>query len=454
MKNRLSRYLSEPQPIAPSHSLKAEPTSSDRFLTVSQRQAFDRLMSMAGLRGAQASYGGFTPRTRALLTGPTGVGKTAVVTQVAEALGTDGKPMPLLAINSGSWIVNGAKADPSTLGVVRSFVRRHERGIIFMDELDKVSAHGDEAWTDPWSIIVTSEVIALLDSQRLGTSGWSPEDVARLQDNFLIVGAGAWQRAHRQAQKDRKTHEEVLRSEPGIPEEISGRFNRQLIQVTPPTRDDFRGALKRLYSSLKVPASESLLDVVVDAALSAEVGMRFIEDHLSDLLLRYPELRQKPADRAARKPGKQVITKAAYDKELFDAYSLMEQAEIVVMLLRTQVGFHGPTLFPPVNLEDALLQGQPKRISLLGLMESCDSLIAGLRMRFARNKEQQQELHKVFWAEAHLVAYFAAGALREHPAYLRDNRLINLFTHVYLRVSKALQAFEYVCSLNPDETNL
>jgi hypothetical protein len=267
---------------------------------------------------------------------------------------------------------------------------------------------------------------------------------------MTVVGSGAWQRALEKAEVDGISHRDAIDQEPVLPPELARRFSQRYIQILPPTREDFRRALTALYLDLGLPDPRaSMLDVLVDAAVGSELGFRFLESHLTDLLLKYPEL-QRPRKSLDSKPAKRTVPQAAYDQELRNAHALMEQAEIVVMLLRTQVSFHGPTLFPPQSEEDRLLEA-PKPISLPGLQESCDALIAGLRMRYVGSVSEANDLQKVFWHEAHIVARFAARALQEHPTYLEKHRLINLFTHTYLRVSRAISAWEHVAWLNPVE---
>jgi hypothetical protein len=256
--------------------------------------------------------------------------------------------------------------------------------------------------------------------------------------------------ARRKAETDGVSHKEVIAQEPVLPPELSRRFSPRTIELLPPTHDDFKRALTGLYRNLGLPDPRaSLLDVLADAGTGSELGFRFLESHLTDLLLKYPEL-QRPRSQSKNGPAKNVVSKVAYDVELRNAHSIMEQAEIVVMLLRTQVSFHGPVLFPQRKLEDALMQ-EPKGLSLVGFQESCDSLMAGLRLRYSKTIPEANELQKAFWDNAHIVAYFASRTLEASPSYLENHKLIHLFTHVYLRVSRAISAWEYVARLNPED---
>jgi hypothetical protein len=175
----------EPSLVDP--EVRADP-KGPRHLTESQAKAFLELSALAKLRGHGETYGGFVPRAKPLILGPSGAGKTALVTRLC-----DTEQWPLLVVNAGSWIVVAAKAEPYTLHVIRRFVRQHDKGCIFLDEIDKSIPSGEQALTSDWALSTTSEILALLDNHRLLSSGWTQEDTSRLR-NFMIIGAGAWQR--------------------------------------------------------------------------------------------------------------------------------------------------------------------------------------------------------------------------------------------------------------------
>jgi DNA polymerase III delta prime subunit len=227
-------------------SSPAKPNNPERgFLTKSQRLALSRLVEIAKLGDHQTSYAGFKVRTHILIYGPSGAGKTEVVHRLARRIGKT-ESHPVLHISAPGWIVQGAKAEPTTLTVIRSFIRRHDRGVLFLDELDKGLPRSDAAFTESWNVALTGEWLSFLDrSDRLLLAGWTHEDVARLS-NYLIVGAGAWQRAHERAEQDGTRHEEQMREDLGIPPEIARRFSSRFIQITEPDKDDFIAALRLL----------------------------------------------------------------------------------------------------------------------------------------------------------------------------------------------------------------
>jgi cytidylate kinase len=424
----------------------AEEEGVKPFLTSSQTKAFDHLRSLAGLLGTQTTYGGFKSRLKPLVVGASGSGKTALISKLAEEIGKDGKPLPLLTINAGCWVVTTAKAEPSTLSVIRNYVRQHAGPmILFLDELDKSTAHGDAAFSDPYVIIVIAEILALLDGDdRLRTAGWSKADIARLS-NVLMIGAGAWQRTYRQAQRDGESHSAALRSTEHIPEEISSRFNRRIVEVLAPTRDDYRRALSRLYSDLGLPASDSLLDVVTDGAVAADTGMRFIEDHLADLLIRYPSLRRAlpPPDQTAVK--RLALAPAAFDAALKDSFDQMAAVEPALAYLQVQVRMHASHFFP--KLHECLLETGPSEA--VDFLEQIDCLERGLRIRYSTSADLKANNNEALWIAGNGVLDFINLHLEGGATYLQDHRLLGLFTNLQVRISRILDAWGFICSVEP-----
>jgi hypothetical protein len=413
------------------------------------------LVGMIRLSSMETTYGGIRIRTAPLIFGGSGTGKTALVRECARQVGQDGKPVPLLSLSCPSHIVMGSRTDPNTLTVIRNFVRKNpgDGGILHLDELDKALPVGSSAWTEHWAVSVLGELLSIMDCRpgdgRLLGAGWTAADIERIS-RMTIIGSGSWQRALDKAETDGVSHKEAIAEEPVLPPELARRFSPRHIELMPPSREDFKRALTGLYRDLGLPDPRpSMLDVLADAATGSELGFRFLESHVTDLLIKYPQL-QRPRGKPDNRPVKDVVARAAYDVELRNAYALMEQAEIVVMLLRTQVTFHGAVLFPQQKLEDALVQ-EPKGLSLPRFQECCDALLAGLRLRYAKSVPEANELQKVFWDHAHIVAYFAFRTIQEKPTYLENHKLINLFTHVYLRVSRAISSWEYVVRLNPED---
>ena len=287
----------ETSPSNPSNGAESRPSIS---LTVAQTFALDRLEQLTQLPGAQ-SYAGFTVRKRALIVGPSGAGKTRVIKTLCERLG-----LPLFCCPSGSWIIYGASTTPHTIMAFRDFVRNHNRGVFFLDELDKALPSGAGVRMSVWSQGIFGEIIALLDGdQRLQAMGWDEEDVERLNGHFTIHAAGAWQHLvntirQRQdkaslgfAQTNGKTESyiEMIRTDETVPQELLFRFHPEPVFIASPSGEDFRTALTEVHRSLGL--ADQAVDEPVSRALGSGMGMRWVEGYVTDLVLRQPELQRQ-----------------------------------------------------------------------------------------------------------------------------------------------------------------
>ncbi len=266
------------------------------FSTASQDAALDRVLLLARLVGADCLPSGITPRVFPLLVGPSGSGKTAVLRKAAAKI-----DYPLLVINSGSWIVEGAREGTHTLNLIQRCVRNNNRGMIFVDEIDKCSDPNDRS---SWALSVLTELISLLDQDtKLLTAGWSEDDVNKLKAQFMIVGAGAWQVvANAQgkhlgfgASTKGDYHAEMIR-QGVIPEELLYRFNLPAIVIQPPTVTDFMLGIRSMHREMEInPPRAVELKALAETAAASKLGMRWLEQYLSGLLIRKPKkIKRRP----------------------------------------------------------------------------------------------------------------------------------------------------------------
>ena len=216
-----------------------EPKVSNETMTValteSQRTVYDQLGYALWLRGSShETVAKVWSRPFPLLMGSSGSGKTTVVRKLAADM-----DLPLLILDSGGWIVEGASRQPSTLAWIRDRVERAPRGIVFIDELDKFTAAGD------WCKHIQQELMALLDA-RLDSYGWSAEILQRFK-KWTIIGAGTWQDQVTSTPMgffaNQDSGESRIRRQKEIPEELLARFNSRWLYVLPPSPDDIQFSL-------------------------------------------------------------------------------------------------------------------------------------------------------------------------------------------------------------------
>ncbi len=224
-------------------------------LSQTQRRCAANLRALADLffNPPPAAAHGIPIQTNALITGPTGSGKTSLVSSVAEELHAE-----FLHLTHGCWIVTGATEGPPTIHTILQLAAnsRRSRLVLFIDELDKF-ALGSTA-PSSWDISIRSDLWTLLD-RRLSWASLAakpefmktlPEHLryaSALEDLFttkvFIVAAGTWQNLYRPeptlgfgAQAGTPTLDaSTLNRHGGLPEEVLRRFNSELLHLEYPT---------------------------------------------------------------------------------------------------------------------------------------------------------------------------------------------------------------------------
>ena len=238
------------------------------FLTRSQQAGLGRMLALAKLHFEGGTRHGVQLRTWPLLVGPSGVGKSNLARRLAAELGG----LPVTKLSYGEWLVSGARTDMTTLQRLRIALEKHDRQILFIDELDKV-----HATSDPWSRALLTELFGVIDRQ-LGVvegsrNGWSAELLQKFRDRVFIIGAGTWQDlwqgsggvigfgacAQPSHVIDRIRHAKV------IPFELINRFNSDWVVLEPYTARDFA----EIAEGLKLPSG------VLDPTAAAESGYNF-----------------------------------------------------------------------------------------------------------------------------------------------------------------------------------
>lgn len=237
-----------------------------RHYTESQKRALHLLRGYARMYFERPEFYGVRLRAQPLLIGPSGVGKTQLVRDLATEL-----QLPLIRFSSGDWLPTGTRNDSPTLLAIRQFVDTHARGIIHLDELDKYRA-GE---TTTWGLSVLTDIFSLLDRQ---PASWTPLLTAKLRHRFLVVGSGTFQDLWDSKEREvgfgsETTHQTSsderlvrrLRKARLIPPELINRFAEPWILIEPYTAADF-ARLRRAYG---------LPTAALDPSLAAESGTNF-----------------------------------------------------------------------------------------------------------------------------------------------------------------------------------
>jgi len=199
-----------------------------------------------------------------------------------------------------------------------------------VDEIDKCCPGAGGAFKSNWALSVFCEILAISDSDgKLLTSGWRPENIRRLNQSYLLVGAGAWQ-AHVVADEQSGTlggdgYVNRIINDAGIPDEILLRFHPQILALTRPTAKDLALAVRRIRAELSLPAlaPEEEIRLGQEAARS-RYGMRWAEAYLSELLIKCPKLRTKKPAPASSASDAIIIRRSDFTQKL---NSLLEQLD-------------------------------------------------------------------------------------------------------------------------------
>ncbi|MDD2708676.1 MAG: AAA family ATPase [Verrucomicrobiae bacterium] len=251
-------------------------------LTESQQEALKQIEFHFQVKKHAPQVCGISTRPIPLIVGPSGSGKTALIRHFCEK-----HRLPLMELNVGGWLVCGCKGEIETMGMILKFVREHEQGVLFCDELDKFTAGTD------WFRSVQQETYALIDGRLSGFKDWTEEDIRRLKEKFFIIGAGTWQEIYKnQARRigfGATTSLSILNGElerqEVIPEELLFRFNANAIELHPISKQEIAERVQVIRSQLQLPLLKTeALEVLCQKAVESRKNTRWLEGHLTELL--------------------------------------------------------------------------------------------------------------------------------------------------------------------------
>ena len=298
----MSPSLCPTAPTVPVSRRQKKARSEGIYWTEPQRAALIQLNHLADvfLRGANQRYGGIAARTKVLLLGGTGAGKTSVIRRFARS-----RDWAFLSQDASGWIPAGAYATqsrPATLVAIRDYVRRVPKGVLFLDEVDKLLPSASATRDSGYSTAVFAEVLGFLDQdERLAGHLWSNDDIQKLKDSFFIVAAGAFQSYLREAEQKARggslgfgTSEErpadfgqYLSDVSALPDEITSRFAAPPIFIGQPSRCDFRAAIENIHQDLDVALKRPLEELLTEATEYVG-GVRWLENYVTKLLISLP----------------------------------------------------------------------------------------------------------------------------------------------------------------------
>ena len=248
-------------------------------LTRSQQVILGELNGFWELLRENPNVAGVRVREKPLVVAPTGSGKSHCVKEFCRL-----KQVSLLELEPSAWVPVGARFDRYTSQDIQSFVRENDRGVIFLDECDKLVAQSD------YMVGVRQEIYSLLDGASRGYATLSDQEKEKLRREFLIVGAGTWQSIFSTREMgfvDRRTGVSIEKQDL-IPEEFLRRFG-SILYLKPPEAEEFEEWLRDMYSELCLPTPDT--HALARQAVASELNCRWMENHLA-ALLRDPEVKK------------------------------------------------------------------------------------------------------------------------------------------------------------------
>ncbi len=278
-----------------------------------QKDAFAELLARARAYFA-GEWRAFSIKTRwhSLLVGPTGTGKTAIASLLADGVGA-----ALLRVSVTGWMPAGAhnRAVGETLPGILRHIATHPKTILFLDELDKIYHENS------WNSYVRGELFELLDGrwpvglkidnddedddEKESLAPKEQQTGEKLLNTTFILAAGTFQQYYEEQGGERKTigfHSAVAPAPCSagptadligqrLPRELTNRFNSQLVLLPPLTPRHYRALVKQAEKSLPAwlaPAFREAAAKRLDQAIAAKSGCRFVEEALVDAIKATP----------------------------------------------------------------------------------------------------------------------------------------------------------------------
>ena len=282
-----------------------------------QREALDEIV-----RRARAYFRGdwrglpVLPRWASIMIGPTGTGKTAVAMMAAAKLSEDATDatdttVSLCRVAAPNWMPSGAynRGTKETIILVAEHVVRHDRTMLFVDEIDKLIDHtGDNSW----KTYIRGELFDLCDGRwpagiTLPETDDEPEITIealteKLRNNVFIVAAGTFQSWFDTAntRRDMGFGAEINPAKDEIsadiiaekmPRELANRFNGSLIRLPELREEDYRRIAHEAETKLPERMQDAFRVEVakrISGAIAAKKGVRFLEEAMMEVLKNLP----------------------------------------------------------------------------------------------------------------------------------------------------------------------
>jgi hypothetical protein len=258
-------------------------------------------LATCGLRSSLA----IRPRTHTMIVGPSGSGKSFIVNELASRM-----KIPIWHENISNWSPIGARGNNPTLSSLIRWLESIEKGIIFLDEADKIN------FPSEFSNCSRTEIFSLLDHRipdgalttfdllnsdpfdsEFSSSHHQPTQRVlveqKLRDHILIVAAGAWQSGwdsqkqiigfHSHSPQEATVGRGVLLQ--SIMPELLQRFRSRVLFLEPMQEEDYLSVVKsqlNFIPKLHRERYRRMILAAIPVAIEQGLGMRIFEEVYSD----------------------------------------------------------------------------------------------------------------------------------------------------------------------------
>lgn len=271
-------------------------------LTANQQSALERLRLMGELFFAAEQYKAvIRPKLFPLLAGPTGVGKSHLVSVAANQIGAE-----YYAITRGDFTVQHARYGIPTVYQLIELAAKHDRVVIGLEELDKyIGLFSGAEWSaalaaDLWSSLdgrfpladffaADHPGVASMTARKMSTE----ELRRRIAHNLWFVGIGTWQHLFAAERKSSaigfhggqpaSVSADSIAAANTIPLELLSRFNSDIIILKYPEPAETELLLDRF--GIRALAQELGIKLDPEALDWQTGGMRALETLQTRLLL-------------------------------------------------------------------------------------------------------------------------------------------------------------------------
>lgn len=266
------------------------------FLYPTQQAALEQLLRIARCQNSEIALRYLRPRTETLVIGPSGVGKSHLIRQLAREL-----RMPYFRATVSEWRPRGVRNGRELHLLMMDFISENaEPCLIHIDEVDKLKAN-----TSDWSIALRDEVMSVLDRTYFALDHAENDKMNlthRLQQAHIVC-SGTWHDVwggpdgHQSIGfgKERFVSRPDIRAARTIPAELLNRLCLEHVILPYMTHEDFASMISAEEGFEDLAADRGIV-LDIDQAVGSGLNMRWLEAAALKVLMTRPIKPQRQPD--------------------------------------------------------------------------------------------------------------------------------------------------------------